>query len=466
MKPNNPIILDIPAAFVQELNNYLNANQPCFKYEIIYFYYIAHHILVQQIRDKKKHENEQNHLVRINRKLLKSITVSNINDYIKYLKNGEFIISDNHYIIGEKPMEYCINPVYLKGIEKIEIKPDCKLFAKIIKDQRRRNAHINRLEPFLKSMRDEFMKIELDYQDAEKWILSQPDEVKRTAYMTSLSLIKDKRFRYFNRNTTNNRLDTNLTNLKSDLKQFIIGDYVCIDLKNSQPLFMGLLVNRIIEHEYSINNNNIHTIPLCYQLSCDNLIKTFGIRRIRTILKIHQIEKKAFLVNLNTFNESVIRGTLYDDFVKIYPGNITRNKVKDIMFKVFFSSNYYQSKFKKIIPYEKEKKVFASVYPFIYESIKALKSEGNFKKTPESKDHALLPVFLQKLESYIFIDCIAKELVNSAIVPLTVHDSVIVKTEHQERTIKIINNVFMENFNVIPAFETKPVNNIISVKDL
>ena len=107
--------------------------------------------------------------------------------------------------------------------------------------------------------------------------------------------------------------------------------------------------------------------------------------------------------------------------------------------------------YKKIIPYEKDKKIFASIYPLIYESIENLKT----------KDNVLLPVFLQKIESYIFIDCIAKELVNAGIVPLTVHDSVIVKTEHQERTIKIINKIFIENFNVIPTFEIKLIHNTI-----
>ena len=33
-----------------------------------------------------------------------------------------------------------------------------------------------------------------------------------------------------------------MTNLKSDLKQFIIGDYVSIDLKNSQPFLLSILI--------------------------------------------------------------------------------------------------------------------------------------------------------------------------------------------------------------------------------
>ena len=438
MKANKPIILYVPAAFVKELNKYLKEYQPSFKYDIVYFYYVVHYILTKQIRNKNKE------YVSIS-KNIKAVTVSNINEYIKFLKKGEFIISDKKYFNGFKSLGYRINPQYLKGIDTVEVKTDCKLFSKIIKYQRRKKAHHDRFKPFLKSMRDEFMKIELDYHDAEKWILRQSNEAKKSSYMISLSLLKDKRFRYFDRNKTNNRLDTNLTNLKRELKNFIIGNFVIIDLKNSQPFFLSMLLKSII------NQDNKQQGTLCCYLVYSCIVKTFGIKRIKEISKIHQNQKKSFLVNLKTFNDSVISGTLYNDFIKSYSENITRDEVKEIIFKVLFSKNEIYINYKKIIPYEKDKKIFASIYPLIYESIENLKT----------KDNVLLPVFLQKIESYIFIDCIAKELVNAGIVPLTVHDSVIVKTEHQERTIKIINKIFIENFNVIPTFEIKLIHNTI-----
>jgi hypothetical protein len=437
MKANKPIILNIPALFIQALDNHLKANQPRFKYDVIYFYYIVHYILLEQIKNRNRNENEDGQYVPVNRVFLKSVTVSNIFDYIKYLRNGKFIISDNHYIIGKKSNGYSINPIYLKGIDKIEVKGDCKLFNKIIKNQRRKRAHYNRFEAFLKCMYDEFMKVDLDYQKAEEWILCQPDEVKQNAYMIALSLLKDKRLRYFDRNKTNNRLDTNLTNLKKELRKFIIGDYVNIDLKNSQPFFLSMLLKSIIIQ------GNKQQGPLCCLFHYSILVKSFGIKSLQAISKIHHFKEKPFLVNLRAFNKSVINGTLYNDFIKSYPKGISRDNVKIIMFKVLFSNNKIKDKYKDFIPWEKDKEVFASVYPFIYESIKILKSKG----------HAILPVFLQKVESYIFIDCIAKELVRAGIVPLTVHDSVIVKAEHKERTIEIINKIFMENFNVIPTLD-------------
>jgi len=441
MKANKPIILYIPAAFVQEFIKHLNINKPGFKFDILNFFYIVHFILVEQLKNKNRNGNQDELYIPINRKFLKSITVNNIFDYIKYLIKGKFIISDNHYIIGKKSKSYIINPIYLKGFEKIEVKEDCKLFKKIIKNQRRKRAHYNRFEAFLKCMYDEFRKVDLDYQKAEEWILSQQDEVKQNAYMIALCLLKDKRLRYFDRNKTNNRLDTNLTNLKKELRKYIIGDYVNIDLKNSQPFFLSMLLKSIIKQ------GNKQQGPLCCLFHYSILVKSFGINSLQAISKIHHFKEKSFLVNLRAFNKSVINGTLYNDFIKSYPKGISRDDVKIIMFKVLFSNNEIKDKYKDFIPWEKDKEVFASVYPFIYESIKILKSKG----------HAILPVFLQKVESYIFIDCIAKELVRAGIVPLTVHDSVIVKAEHKERTIEIIHKIFVENFNVIPTFDIKPL---------
>ena len=66
---------------------------------------------------------------------------------------------------------------------------------------------------------------------------------------------------------------------------------------------------------------------------------------------------------------------------------------------------------------------------------------------------------LQKMESYTFIDCIAMELVKNSIVPLTIHDCIIVKVEQKERTIKIVEEIFIKYFEIIPAFKTELLRN-------
>jgi len=432
MRVCKSIILYVPELFVSELENYLKNNPLNFKFQIIYFYYVIHHLTVMQIQYK----NDE--YIYLNRKYLRDVTVSNIDRYIKILENGEFIISDNSYRVGVKLLKYKINPKFINEPFKIELQPDCKLGKRIVKKLYQRKAHYNRLEPHLRRMKDELMKMELDYVKAIKWIGDNADCSKKLSYLTSLNHIEDKRFRYFKRNKTNGRLDTNLTNLKSDLRQFIKGDFVSIDLKNSQPLLLNILIDNIIYNRDTL---------CCYLQQC-KLTKTFGIKGIQKILLFHQNQEKSKMVKLRTYYKSALNGTLYEEFINYYSGDITRIEVKNIMFKVLFSRNKFYSGYRKIIPYEKDKKTFAKVYSFVYEVVKILKT----------KDHRKLAIYLQRLESYLFIDCIAKELVNKGIVPFTIHDSVIIKAEYREKAIEIVNGVFIKQIGVIPAFDVKFLN--------
>lgn len=431
MKVYKPIILYLPKLFISELDKYLIENPPNFKSQKVNFYYIIHRLIVMEIQYKKEE------YFYLNLKKLKNITVSNIGRYIKILKNGEFIICKN-YSVGHHSNKYKLNTKFIEGLKEFKIPRESKLSQKLIKKLYQRKAHYNRLEPYLRLMKDELMKMELHYPEAHKWIEGSADYSKKLSYLTSINHIEDKRFRYFKRNNTNKRLDTNLTNLKSDLRQFIIGDYVSIDLKNSQPFLLGILIDNLI--------NNRDT--LCCYLHNRNLTKTFGVKGIQKILLIHQNQEKSKMVKLKRFYNSVLNGSLYSEFINYYSGDISREEVKNIMFEVLFSRNKLYAGYRKIIPYEKEKKVFASVYPFVYEVVKILKI----------KDHKTLPIYLQQLESYLFIDCIAKELVNNGIVPFTIHDSVIVKAEHQLRTIDIMNEVFMKQIGVTPSFKVENLN--------
>jgi len=434
MKTSDPIILHIPDMLVEKLNTYLKEYPPTFKYDIMYFYYVVNYITIKYLRKKKDEE-----YICINKKYLRDVTTSSIGSYIKLLEEGGFIISDGKYLSGEKSLWYKLNPEYLKGNRcVIKVYPDTKLFKKTMQKLRNRKAHYNRLEPFLKAMKDEFMQVDLNYEEAYKWIGNNVEDANKLYHIVSLSQLKDKRFRYFKRNKTNKRLDTNLTNLKTELRYFIKGDYVNIDLKNSQPFFLSQLILNIIQ--------TIRGLPLCCYLDGKKISSSFGIKALQKILLIHQNSKKSNMVNLRKFSNSVIKGTLYEDFVSYYPESIKRDRAKEIMFMVLFSQNTSDRKYRSFIPYEKEKIIFAEVFPFVYEVVKMLKPK---------KKHSLLAISLQRLESYIFIDLVAKRLVEDGIIPITIHDSVIVKATDEVKALEIMKNIFLANFGVIPTFKVE-----------
>ncbi len=429
MRTSKPIILFVPDSFITELDDYLHENPPGFSFNRVNFYYVAHHLIKLQIQFKK----EEYHY--LNLECLKKVTCSKIGRYIKLLRDGKFVLGKEFYVNGFKAYRYKLNETHIECVSRIELTRKSKLTKKIMKLQKNTKANYNRQEPHVKVLREEFMKMELEYDSAYEWANKSSDPLKKLSYLTSLYHLENKSFRYCGRNKTNCRLDTNLTCLKSDFRKFINGDYVSIDVKNSQPFLLSVLIDAIIHDRGT----------LCGHLGKEYLAGTFGVKGIQRCSFVHQNQEKAFLMNVRNYAEAVIEGVLYDDFVRSYPGEIKRDKAKDITFMVLFSQNECYTRLGKMIPYEEEKKVFATVYPFIYRIVKTLKL----------KDYKALPIYLQKLESYLFIDCIAKRLIEAGIVPLTIHDSVIVKSEDQAKTLAIMKEVFIEQIGVTPSFKVE-----------
>ncbi len=460
MKPSKPILINLPDLLVNELNECLVSNPPVFKYRIEYFFYLVQHLTRNQLANKDKD------FVSINTKNSRYLITWNIEIYIQYLKIYDFINTDNMYKVGEKSTGYRLNPKFIKGSVQIEIKPGTSLFKKIIKDEKRKKSNYSKMPEYLQTMNKAFMKLDFDYKGAEAWINNFVDvkgetEVKKFYYRASMTQIQDKRFRYFHRNKTNKRLDTNLTNLKSDLRNFITGDFVSIDLKNSQPFFLSQILAFFSTKNFisTINNKPItdkptpHSTIWCGNGCCD-MVQSFGVSVLQRVGKSRKKHDFNNFTTLSLFEKSVFEGVFYDDFKGKFSGEITRKEVKNMMFKVLFSQNVIYDNYQRFEPYKKEKEIFASVYPDVYETIRILKE----------KDHTKLAVFLQRLESYIFIDVIAQRLVSKGIIPLTVHDSVIIKREFFDKTLKIIKDVFRESFGIAPAFNIENVGAKAKIK--
>jgi hypothetical protein len=422
MRKSKPILLFVPNDLIIDLDNYLEYNNPPFKVKRVYFYVVIHQLIKMQIM----HKNDEYHF--ITTKHLKEITCNNIGRYVKILRDARFLLFKKVYINGNKAYRYKLKRKYAGEVSKVAIKTNSKTGKKIIKSVNRKKAHYNRQEPHIKVLRDRIMNMELDYKGAYKWIENNAEGLKKLSYITAINHIEDKRFRYASRNRTNKRLDTNLTNLKSDFKQFIIGDYVSIDLKNSQPFLLAITIYNII--------TNIGTYSGCLDSVC--VVEVFGVKGIKNVLKFHQNQEKGDLVNFRNYFDATLNGVLYEEFMKCYPKEMERKEAKEMMFAVLFSRNK---------SYDKQKKAFARVYPFVDEVARLLKA----------KDHRTLPIYLQKLESYLFIDCIAKELINEGIIPYTIHDSVIVKKKDEAKTIEIMNRVFMSQIGFVPTFSIEDI---------
>jgi len=171
--------------------------------------------------------------------------------FISFLKKNCIIEDDNIKIPKKKRYYFRINPNFFPNeFQKasiFELTSDTKLFHNLVNEHRKSNSNFCKLPNHLSLMQKKFFKIIYNNTQAEDWVFKNVTDVnKMYSYLNSINQFYDKRFRYFKRNKTNNRLDTNLTNLKKELRNFIVGNYVSIDLKNSQPFFLAILILYLI----------------------------------------------------------------------------------------------------------------------------------------------------------------------------------------------------------------------------
>jgi hypothetical protein len=279
------------------------------------------------------------------------------------LRKREIIVSDNSYKIGEKSLHYKINPELEITPGFVELLPDSNIYKKLKRNAHNKRAHVCDLKPYLYAMYLKFNSLVFDYDNAIKWVAQNKTlGLKNTiSYSYSIEMFRNKDMRYFKRNKTNNRLDTNITNLPKVLRRFILTpNLVSIDLKNSQPFILSLTLIHILQHHKQPTN------PLCYHIKKSNMLKPFGAWVIKDILKTHEIESNHFYQELSKFNDWTLSGKFYDNFIANYNSVISRDKVKKAMIHALYSANIEYKNNCPYIPYEKDKKIFAQVFPNIY----------------------------------------------------------------------------------------------------
>lgn len=208
------------------------------------------------------------------------------------------------------------------------------------------------------------------------------------ADLTSLTQLKDQLYRA-NRNSTNNRLDTNFTNISSYLLEEIKKDnnLIEIDMVNSQLAITTLLIELDTE-DY-------------------DLYKTL-----------------------------VFEGEIYE-YIQKELNLKTRDDAKLICFLILFSSNSNTNK---------NVNLFQELFPSVVSWIRDYKA-GRFSLDVESyKDFS---INLQKKESEIMIDNILPTLRKKKIKAFTKHDSIIIRKERFNETLDIMVKYFESiKFNI------------------
>lgn len=207
--------------------------------------------------------------------------------------------------------------------------------------------------------------------------IAKKKESVRVSYTNAIMSLEMKDFRA-SRNNTNNRLDTNLTNLCSDLTDMICEDnkLVQLDLNNSQfTLLTNILTGKLDTEDFK------------------------------------------------RFKALTIEGKLYNH-IKENLGLETIKQGKMAAFEILFSSRNNNTTNKA-----KLKQLFPSVIKWI----------DDFKK--ENGDEAF-SIMLQKFESKIFIDSVLTKIKKQKLFCVTKHDSVIVREKDLDKVMSLLEAEF------------------------
>jgi len=215
------------------------------------------------------------------------------------------------------------------------------------------------------------------------------------------------------RNKTNFRKDTPATNLNKLFDSMIRlcgRPLTSIDMKNSQFTILSNLIQNVLTDDKSliqvIEKYRDRRLEPSKQDS-----KTIGelLDAFIETVKSCKIEEDVY-----KFCSASFEGKLYDNFAAETKGLIERPEAKLINFFVMFSEVESEEKKRK----NKMIALFKSIYPSIYELLK------DFKNRVGSE---YLPIFLQAVESILFVDELFILLYSQGIETLTKHDSISLK---------------------------------------
>lgn len=301
----------------------------------------------------------------------------------------------------------------------------------------------------------------------------------RSAYLDRLLRIKDIRKRSninCGRNATNGRLDTNLTNLKDGLINLVTLDgerLMNIDLKNSQFTLFSILIDNIKTFHNIYRKDS--TQKLSFSSIDKNITSDSSINSLYTgrnnkyYLNVTQLLEKigrklaitdSLPTDLLHFEKLTKSGGFYEYFAEILSDELgrkmNRKDAKKVMFLTAFSSYRYNPEPKRIL-----KKHFPTVVAIMndfkrwaiseYQNLEKTSPERfkqltahRRKHTPQQLGNAELAVYLQTVESYIFIDRILTRLLQSGYRVFSKHDSILCKVSDFQDVYSIVKDELSE----------------------
>lgn len=439
------IYWEIPSSI--DLEGFLKKHPPTFKYKIDHFYYIIDYIS----RGMEREDLDDNGgFVNINAAQLQKANHS-YKLYLDHLRKHSFLRTDMKYIVGKKSKGFQINQYksYNSTTQNIEIKDWTIRRNKITeyKASQEQLKQTTKSYPHLTKWFNEKLLIDVQgaEQEVEQLFPEQKGAIrgvrkgksgiwnKRYKAMYSIHKFARQEF-YYGLDDNVERFHSNLTNIKKELRNYITYDgekLVNVDIKNSQPLFSTLLLDKTFWNKkgklISILNTPSQSSP-SYSINITSSNPpssnpSISITIIMIVELLESIDNKVF----KQYKSFVNSGKFYEKVSKLlYPNSaFNKQKVKEMVYTVFFSSNRFIGQ-----PGAQPKRDFKLNFPEVYEVFRLIKV----------KDHTLLARLLQRIESTIMIQHAAKRIAEEKpnLPIFTIHDSIATTIGNEDYVASVI----------------------------
>lgn len=357
---------------------------------LYHYLYFCSTIAQSSFLDKRYEDHE---FVPINYKTMVSkISRTKYPDIKNDLINWEIIEVNESYQEGVSSKGFKLNPPYDQNLKRRKIKDE--LINQKLNDRSKRSIEkVLQMSLAYQYLAEKNTYIRINYEAAADFNLDcyfKPEEKKSRfeSNFYSINAFKDKEYR-FKVDDFGNRIHTNLTNLKSDLRGFLTVDRMPlgqVDIKNSQPLFFYLHIR------------DLDLIPFS--------------------------EKELY-------KQLVEDGEFYEFFMqKLGIPLEQRGDVKHKILAALFFDLFREEESKYV-------KVFREEFPSIVEYIERIRKE----------DHKHLARILQRAESGFVIEKVVTRYIEkygeySEFIS-TIHDSIVVKTDMLKEAEQIMMECFV-----------------------
>lgn len=377
----------IPISLKNEIGNDKKKVYKGRNIKVAYLVDILHNLIMKYHYNKKNKFN-------LSAEILREKYGAYYNFYINYLLEHGYIKLISDYCVGLKAKTYsmdtekCLDLSRYKNVDGILLKK----YKRSVLSLELEKTNFNWIGTEIrKKLINDLYYVDIDHEKAFDIVNNIKDKLSHQKNKYAVECVKDKHIFYSFDNY--GRCHTNFTVIKSNIRKnclTIDGMEVDeLDINNSQPLFLSLIIQREMENIYVDQNE--------YEF----------------------------------FHDLVVNGRFYEYYMTINSEVKNKKDAKKNVYKVLFGKNFD----------DKANEYFKNVFPSIYNFILMYKeSQGDYKS---------LAYELQRSESNLLFNSIIKRIMEEypEIRLFTVHDSISYPKKYKKEISKIfydeIDNLFL-----------------------